>query len=255
MRAWMIRPPHRVVTRIIGYSRSPRRSAWESQGARCIGEHQVCTVEPNEFSQLLDERILRGLKNSDEILNVPPPLPRSPEECRWLQGALKLIEWFEVASPGLLVELERKQVITSVLSMDASRFARSRNSRRKIVREDADRRRLIGGLERTILHSCQELLSYVASWPSGRAFREPTADATCRVGSKRNGRRRQSCPRICRQSSDRRATAVDVRSAWLRSIRVPRRAGGSKTGNNARPGEAADPAKPPGGHGVQSDLS
>ena len=41
-------------------------------------------------------------------------------------GALKLIEWFEVASPGLLVELEGKQVITSVLSMDASRFARSR---------------------------------------------------------------------------------------------------------------------------------
>ena len=44
----------------------------------------------------------------------------------WKQGALKLIEWFEVASPGLLVELDRKQVITSVLSMDAARFARSR---------------------------------------------------------------------------------------------------------------------------------
>jgi hypothetical protein len=41
------------------------RSKWESKGARCIGEHQVCTVEPNEFSQLLDQGILRGLKNSD----------------------------------------------------------------------------------------------------------------------------------------------------------------------------------------------
>jgi hypothetical protein len=53
---------------------------------------------------------------------------RKQEEpvASWKQGALKLIEWFEVASPGLLVERERKQVITSVLSMDASRFARSR---------------------------------------------------------------------------------------------------------------------------------
>jgi hypothetical protein len=82
MRTWMIRPPQRAVTRIIGSSRAPRRRTWESKGARCIGEHQVCTVEPNEFSQLLDQRILRGLKNSDEILNVPPPLPRWPEECK-----------------------------------------------------------------------------------------------------------------------------------------------------------------------------
>jgi uncharacterized protein with ParB-like and HNH nuclease domain len=53
---------------------------------------------------------------------------RNQEEpvTSWKQGALKLIGWFEVASPGLLIELERKQVITSVLSMDASRFARSR---------------------------------------------------------------------------------------------------------------------------------
>ncbi len=44
----------------------------------------------------------------------------------WKQAALKLIEWFEVTSPGLLVDLERKQVITSVLSSDANRFVRSR---------------------------------------------------------------------------------------------------------------------------------
>ena len=74
------------------------------------------------------------------------------------------------------------------------------NARRKIVREDADRRRPIDGLEQTVVHLGKELLSYVASWPSGRAFREPTAGASCRVGSKRNGRRRQSYPRICRQS-------------------------------------------------------
>ena len=67
MRTWMIRLPQRVVTRMIGSSRAPRRSKWESQGARCIGEHQVCTVEPNEFSQLLDQRILRGLKNSSGL--------------------------------------------------------------------------------------------------------------------------------------------------------------------------------------------
>jgi hypothetical protein len=64
MRTWMIRSPQRVVTRMIGSSCAPRRSTWESEGARCIGEHQVCTVEPNEFSQLLDQGILRGLKNS-----------------------------------------------------------------------------------------------------------------------------------------------------------------------------------------------
>jgi hypothetical protein len=67
MRTWMIRLPQRAVTRIIGSSRAPRRSTWESKGARCIGEHQVCTVEPNEFSQLLDQRILRGLKNSSGL--------------------------------------------------------------------------------------------------------------------------------------------------------------------------------------------
>ncbi len=44
----------------------------------------------------------------------------------WRQGALKLIEWFEAASPGLLVELDRKQVIPSVLSVDPGRFIRSR---------------------------------------------------------------------------------------------------------------------------------
>ncbi len=44
----------------------------------------------------------------------------------WKQGALKLIELFENAAPGLLVELEKKQVITSVLSVDPNRFARSR---------------------------------------------------------------------------------------------------------------------------------
>jgi hypothetical protein len=53
---------------------------------------------------------------------------RNQEEpvSNWKQAALKLIEWFEAASPGLLAELERKQVITSVLSIDATRFARSR---------------------------------------------------------------------------------------------------------------------------------
>jgi uncharacterized protein with ParB-like and HNH nuclease domain len=44
----------------------------------------------------------------------------------WKLGALKLIEWFEVASPGLLAELVRRQVLTSVLSADPNRFARSR---------------------------------------------------------------------------------------------------------------------------------
>lgn len=44
----------------------------------------------------------------------------------WKQGALKLIEWFEQTSPGLLADLERKQVITSVLSKDPARFPRSR---------------------------------------------------------------------------------------------------------------------------------
>jgi hypothetical protein len=53
-----------------------------------------------------------------------------------------------------------------------------RKAREKIVREDVDRRRLIDGLEQTVLHSGWELLSYVASWPGDGAFREPTAGAS-----------------------------------------------------------------------------
>lgn len=44
----------------------------------------------------------------------------------WKQAALRLIEFFEADSPGLLLELERKQVMPSVLSVDSSRFTRSR---------------------------------------------------------------------------------------------------------------------------------
>jgi hypothetical protein len=57
-----------------------------------------------------------------------------------------------------------------------------RKAREKIVREDADRRRLIAGPEQTVLHSGQELPSYVASSPGDRAFRKPIAGATCRAG-------------------------------------------------------------------------
>ena len=52
-----------------------------------------------------------------------------------------------------------------------------RNARQKIVRDDADRRRLIDGLEQTVVRSGWELLCYVVDWSSGRAFREPTARA------------------------------------------------------------------------------
>ena len=44
----------------------------------------------------------------------------------WKQAALKLIEQFEVATPGLLNELARRQALTNVVSTDATRFARSR---------------------------------------------------------------------------------------------------------------------------------
>jgi hypothetical protein len=44
----------------------------------------------------------------------------------WKQAALKLIEQFELATPGLLKELARRQALTNVVSTDATRFARSR---------------------------------------------------------------------------------------------------------------------------------
>ena len=44
----------------------------------------------------------------------------------WKQAALKLIEQFEAATPGILSELARRQTLTNVLSTDATRFARSR---------------------------------------------------------------------------------------------------------------------------------
>jgi hypothetical protein len=53
-----------------------------------------------------------------------------------------------------------------------------RNARQKIVRKDADRRRLIDGLEPAVVRPGWELLRCVVNWPSGRAFREPTAGAT-----------------------------------------------------------------------------
>lgn len=89
--------------------------------------------------QALTERALtiwRDLLRSDSPQPAGLRFERKPVAVRfrnqeepvttWKQAALKLIEWFEAASPGLLVELERKQVITSVLSADPSRFARSR---------------------------------------------------------------------------------------------------------------------------------
>jgi hypothetical protein len=53
-----------------------------------------------------------------------------------------------------------------------------REARDKIVRDDADRRRLIDGLERTVVCSGWDLPCYVVRSPSGWAFREPTAGAT-----------------------------------------------------------------------------
>jgi hypothetical protein len=42
-----------------------------------------------------------------------------------------------------------------------------RNARQKIVRDDADRRWLIDGLEQTVVCSDWELPHYVVSWPRG----------------------------------------------------------------------------------------
>jgi hypothetical protein len=42
-----------------------------------------------------------------------------------------------------------------------------RNARQKIVCDDADRRRLIDGLEQTVVRSGWEWLCYVVSGPSG----------------------------------------------------------------------------------------
>jgi hypothetical protein len=53
-----------------------------------------------------------------------------------------------------------------------------RDAWQKIVRDDADRRRLIDVPEQTVVRSGWELLCSVVSWPSGWNFREPTARAT-----------------------------------------------------------------------------
>jgi hypothetical protein len=46
-----------------------------------------------------------------------------------------------------------------------------RDARQKIVRDDADRRRLIHGVEQTVVRSRWESLCDVVSWPSGWALR------------------------------------------------------------------------------------
>jgi len=84
------------------------------------------------------------------------------------------------------------------------------NARQEIVRDDADRRRLIDGLEHTVVPagaSCCATSSWemthiwlarsrpgfaaatprrrFGNWPNGWAFRLPAACPTCRVGSTR----------------------------------------------------------------------
>src|SRR5262249_51696568 len=74
--------------------------------------------------------------------------------ANWKQAALKLIEWFEEAFPGLLAEAERKQVMPSVLSLDGSRFARSRGQ--------------IGSVYVQMHGSARTLQTYV-KWIAGQA--------------------------------------------------------------------------------------